>query len=97
MYHLEEAAIAGHPSARHNLACYEERKGRADRARKHRIISAILGSDRSMNMLKEYYKHGFVSKDDFAVALRAHHAAVKAMKSPQREAAERAMAAVSKR
>ncbi len=50
-----------------------------------------------MNMLKEYYKHGFVSKDDFAVALRAHHAAVKAMKSPQREAAERAMAAVSKR
>ncbi len=41
MYHLEEAAIAGHPSARHNLACYEERKGRADRARKHRIGSSL--------------------------------------------------------
>ena len=97
IFHAEEAAIAGHPSARINLACYEERRGNEDRARKHRIISASLGSDRSMKFLKEYYKHGFVSKEDFAAALRAHHAAVNAMKSPQREAAERAMAAVSKR
>ena len=93
LYHLEEAAIAGHPRARVNLAGYEERKGRADRAITHRIISASLGYDPSMKILKEYYKHGFVSKEDFAAALRAHHAAVNAMKSPQREAAERAYAA----
>ena len=95
LYHLEEAAIAGHPRARLNLACYEGGKGNEGRARKHGIISASLGYDPSMKLLREYYKHGFVSKEDFAAALRAHHAAVNAMKSPQREAAERAMAAVS--
>ena len=89
LYHLEEAAIAGHPRARYNLACYEGKKGNEDRARKHGIISASLGYDPSMKMLKEYYKHGFISKEDFAAALRAHHAAIKAMKSPQREAAAR--------
>ena len=41
----------------------------------------------SIQELKECYKDGSVSKDDFAAALRAHHVAVKAMKSPQREAA----------
>ena len=34
-YHLEEAAIGGHPQARSNLACYEHMKGRIERAVKH--------------------------------------------------------------
>ena len=89
LFHLEEAAIAGHPMARHNLACYEQRKGRNDRMIKHLIIAANLGLDRSMQELKKHYKDGLVSKEDFAAALRAHHAAVDAMKSPQREAAEK--------
>ena len=90
IFHLEEAAIGGHVYARHNLGCYEQRKGRNDRAVKHWTIAANLGHDPSMKSLKEYYKHGLVSKEDFAAALRAHQAAVDATKSPQREAAEKA-------
>ena len=89
VFHLEEAAIAGQPAARHNLACYEERNGRNDRAVKHLIIAANLGSDLSMQELKKHYKDGKISKEDFAAALRAHHAASDAMKSLDREAAEK--------
>ena len=89
LFHLEEAAILGHPHARHNLGCIEESNGRFDRAVKHWIIAANLGLDRSIQELKECFKKEFVSKEDFAVALRAHHAAIDATKSPQRrEAAE---------
>eukprot|EP00985_Skeletonema_marinoi_P001621 scaffold653_cov132-Skeletonema_marinoi.AAC.1 len=88
LYHLEEAAIAGHPDARYNLACHETRIKRFDRAVKHFIIAANLGDDESIQQLKKCYKYGDVSKDDFAAALRAHQAAVDATKSPQREAAK---------
>ena len=43
----------------------------------------------SLRALKECFKRGMVSKEDFAAALRAHQAAVDATKSPQREAAEK--------
>jgi len=93
IYHLEQAAIGGHPEARHNLACYEEGNGRIDRAVKHFIIAANLGYDLSIQVLKMCYKGGKVSKEDFAAALRRHQAAVDATKSPQREAASIAQAA----
>ena len=86
-YHLEEAAIAGNPYAHYNLAMKEGKKGRTDRAVKHLIIAANLGDDDAIQMLKVCYRDGEVTKDDFAGALRAHHAAVEATKSPQRTAA----------
>jgi len=89
LHHLEEAAIAGHPSARHNLGCYEWKNERFDRAVKHFIIAANHGYDDSIKGLTECYANGHVSKEDFAAALRAHQAAVDATKSPQREAAEK--------
>ena len=61
-----------------------------DRATKHWIIAAKLGHDASLNDLKDGFRRGLVSKDVFAAALRAHQAAVDAIKSPQREAAEAA-------
>jgi len=85
---LTEAAISGHPEARHNLACYEGRNDRIDRAVKHLIIAANLGDDDSMQKLKVCYLNGEFSKEGFAAALRAHQAAVDATKCPQREAAE---------
>ena len=88
VYHLEEAAIAGHPDARHNLGCLEGKSGRHERAMKHFIIAAKLVYDNSMNSLKNGAYAGLVSEEDFAAALRAHQAAVDATKSPQREAAE---------
>ena len=89
VYHFEEAAVRGHPDARHFLGRYEVMNGRSDRAVKHFIIAANLGYNNSIKALKECYKHKVISKDCFAAALRAHHAAVKATKSPQRDAAEK--------
>ncbi len=93
LYLLEEAAIAGHPEARHNLAYYEGRNGRIDRAVKHLIIGANLGCGDSIKKLKECYVSGDVSKEAFAAALSAHQVAVDATKSPQREAAAKFMTA----
>ena len=88
VYHLEEAAIGGHPEARYNLGVSEWNSGRHERAVKHCIIAANLGYDDSLKRVKEGYAAGIVSKDDFAAALRGHQAAVDATKSPQRETAE---------
>eukprot|EP00984_Skeletonema_dohrnii_P014494 scaffold6090_cov129-Skeletonema_dohrnii-CCMP3373.AAC.2 len=88
MYHLEEAAIGGHPNARRNLAWHEYHSGNTKKAVKHFIIAASQGHDLSIKALMEIFKEGYVSKDDLAAALRAHQAAVDATKSPQREAAE---------
>ena len=87
LYHLTEASLGGHPEARYNLGCTEEQHGRMDRAAKHWIIAANLGDDDSLEAVKILYKHGYVSKEDFAAALRGHYAAIDAMKSPQRDEA----------
>eukprot|EP00984_Skeletonema_dohrnii_P006044 scaffold2139_cov79-Skeletonema_dohrnii-CCMP3373.AAC.6 len=89
LYHSEEAAIGGDPIARCSLGCKEGENGRLDRSVKHFIIAAKLGHDGSIQNLKELYKCGYVSKEDFASALRGHQAAVDATKSPQRELAEK--------
>jgi len=88
LHHLEEAAIGGHPTARYNIGCGEERNGDIKRAVKHWIIAATQGNDHSIKALMDLFKEGCVRKDDLAAALRAHQAAVDATKSVQREAAE---------
>ena len=88
MYHLEEAAIAGHPQARFTRGCYELNDGNNERAMKHFIIAAAQGHDDAMKKLMDRFREGYVSKEDLAATLRAHHATVDAMKSPQRKTAE---------
>ena len=88
IYYMEEAAIAGMPEARYQLGAHEWRKRQLDRAVKHCMIGASLGHNDAIKMLKTGYKEKYVSKDNFATALRAHQAATDAMKSPQREEAE---------
>jgi tetratricopeptide (TPR) repeat protein len=93
IYHLEEAAIGGHPSARYNLGCHEwnsGRHGRPDRAVKHFIIAAKLGHDRAWEEVKKGCQMGWASKEDYRVALRGYQAAIDATKSTQREEAEKA-------
>ena len=87
VYHLEEAAIGGHVLARNNLGCHEEDNGRMERAVKHWIIAANMGHEDSMKTLWKYHAKGLVKKEDLTATLRAHHAAVNAAKSPQREQA----------
>ncbi len=91
VYHLEQAAIAGHPYARYNLGWEELENGRIERAKRHSIIAANLGHDDSLKFLKELYAEGHASKEEYAHALRAHQAAVDATKSPEREKAEEAI------
>ena len=81
------AAIGGHPEARHNLGCLEGENGRMDRAVKHCIIAAKQGMDLSLKRIKDLYKEGLVSEEDFTAALRGYQTAINAMKSPQREEA----------
>ena len=61
--------------------------GNTERAVKHWVVAATQGED-SMKALMKAFKEGHISKEDLAVALRAHYAAVSATKSPQREAAD---------
>jgi TPR repeat protein len=88
VYHYEKAAIGGHPTARHNLAVIEGRNGNDKRAAKHYIIAAKLGLKESMNMLWNHYSDENITKDELETTLRSHQAAIDAMKSPQREAAD---------
>ena len=48
---------------------------------------AKLGNDDSLTNVKDLYKAGRVSKEDFAAALRGYQAAIEATKSPQRDEA----------
>ena len=88
IHHLEQAAIGGHPTARYNLGTVEADNGNLERAAKHHVIATNLGFDESAKKLREYYKRGWVTKETFAAALRAHQAAVNATKSPHRDAAD---------
>ena len=92
LHHTEQAAIGGHPHARHNLGYMEAENGQVDRAAKHWIIAAKLGDDDSLKCVKDLYKDGHVSKEDFSSALRGYQTAIIAMKSPQREASEKKVA-----
>jgi TPR repeat protein len=87
VYHLEEAAIGGHPDARYNLGCEDMCNGRIDRAMKHFVIAANLGDDSALEQVKQCFQGGWVSKDDYEAALRRHQAAVDATESTQREEA----------
>ncbi len=91
VYHLEQAAIGGHPNARFNLGCAEYENGRYEIAKKHFIIAANLGLHDSLDNLKLIYAIGLASKEEYAAALRAYQAAVDATKSPEREKVEEAI------
>ena len=87
VYHLEEAAIGGHPIARYNLGNHEVRNGNIERAAKHYIIAANLGHDNSLKAIRIFYAEGHFSKADYLASLRGYQVAIEATKSTQREAA----------
>jgi hypothetical protein len=88
IHHLEEAAIGGHPDARYDLACYEDKNGNIERMVKHLIIAAKLGYEDSMKSLWKIYSAGHITKEELEATLRTHKAAIDATKSSQREKAE---------
>jgi hypothetical protein len=93
IYHLEEAAIGGHPSARYSLACAEIRYKRYERAQKHFIIAAKLGDEDGLEAVKDLHAKEEINKVDHDAAVRGYQAAIDATKSEQREAADEFWAA----
>ena len=88
LFHLEKAAIGGHPGARHNLGSIEGENGNMERSVRHFIIGAKLGYDDSMKALWWHYSDGSITKEKLDATLRAHQAAIDATKSPQRKIAD---------
>ncbi|EJK70587.1 hypothetical protein THAOC_08041, partial [Thalassiosira oceanica] len=83
----EKAAMLGNSTARHNLGCYECERGRYDRGVRHLLISAKMGSEKSLANIKELFKGGDATKTQYAEALKGYQAAVEEMKSPDRKEA----------
>ena len=96
IYHLEKAAMGGHPDARLELARDDMENGNIERAVKHLIIAANLGDEGSMKELWAHYSKGNISKEDLDATLRTHHAAINEMKSPERDEAEAEVAMVNR-
>ncbi|EJK47083.1 hypothetical protein THAOC_34223 [Thalassiosira oceanica] len=85
----EKAAMLGHPIARHNLGCCEYDHGNYDRAVRHFLISAKMGVEQSLEMIKELFKEGNATKLQYGEALKGYRDASEEMKSPDREEAKK--------
>ena len=89
IHHYRLAAIGGDLYARYNLGVYAFKAENPQLAVKHWTIAAEAGYDKALDQIKVGYKSGYVTKDDFAKALRAHKEASDEMKSIQREKAKK--------
>ena len=89
-HYYELAAMNGHVKARHNLGCMEEEAGNNQRAMKHFLLPARAGCKESSDAVKEGYMNGYVTKEQYANALREYQKSQDEIKS---EARDKALAA----
>ena len=83
----ELAAMGGDAASRHNLGSAEGRAGNIDRAMKHFMIAAGSGDHDSLKTIKQMYKDGEATKDDYAKALEAYQTYLSEIKSDDRDKA----------
>ena len=88
VHHWQIAAMMGNMQARHNLGSVELENGNYQRGMKHYMISAKCGSKVSLDNIKEGFKDGLVTKEDFENTLRDYQASCDETKSEQRDRAE---------
>ncbi|EJK67100.1 hypothetical protein THAOC_11911 [Thalassiosira oceanica] len=82
----EKAAMQGCPLSRHRLGCYEIKfRGNYDRAVRHFLISAKMGHEESVETIKEMFKAGVATKEQYAEALKGYQDAAEEMKSHDRD------------
>ena len=87
-HYWELAAIGGDAQARFYLGALEgHHLGNHDRALKHWMIAVVGGSEESLSAIQVMFKHGKVTKEDYAKALVARQAYLDEVKSPQRDEA----------
>ena len=87
LYHYRLAAISGNLFARYNLGVLARKSNQGGLAIKHWVIGANAEHDGSSAAIKKCYKHGYVDKDVFAKALRAHKLVSDEINSLERVAA----------
>ena len=86
-HYYELAAINGSVQARHNLGAEDYNAGNYQRAFKHFIISSRAGYKDSLDMVKDGYMDGHVTKEEYAQTLRAYQKSNDEMKSEKRDKA----------
>mmetsp|Transcript_2972 Transcript_2972/g.6899 ORF Transcript_2972/g.6899 Transcript_2972/m.6899 type:complete len:271 (-) Transcript_2972:147-959(-) len=86
--HYESAAMGGDVSARYNLGSEEHNSGNYDLALQHFLISAKMGDEDSLGMIKAAFMDGLASKADYATALRGYRESIDEMSSPDRDKAK---------
>ena len=85
IHYYELAAMTGDVGARYNLGVLEGQAGNEHRAYKHFILAAKAGFKQSLDVVKEGYMDGMVTKDEYANTLRAYQRRHDEMKSDQRD------------
>eukprot|EP00956_Cyclotella_meneghiniana_P003667 scaffold4459_cov64-Cyclotella_meneghiniana.AAC.4 len=85
--HLQIAAIMGNVGARYGLGRFEVENCNLHRAMKHFVIAAKCGCDYSLDIVKQGFKDGYVTKEDFEKTLRDYQASCDETKSEQRDRA----------
>jgi len=87
-HYYELATMGGDIMARHNLGMMEGQAGNNERALKHFILTARAGDKESLAAVKNGFKAGMVTKDEYASILRAHQQRLDEIKSVERDKAE---------
>ena len=84
-----KAAMQGHAEGRYDIGMAEAGKWNHDRAVRHWLISAKMGHNDSLEMIKKVFKAGFATKEQYAEALKGYQDAVAETKSHGRDEAKR--------
>ena len=88
-HYWELAALNGDKDARYAVGYLEGQAGNHHRAFKHLLIAARAGNEDALDWVKKKgFMNGFVTKDEYADALRAYHERQKETKSDARDKAE---------
>ena len=87
IHYWELAAMNGHIMARHNLGCSDWNTGNYDRAFRHFILAARAGYEESLDVVKQGFTKGLVTKDEYTNTLRAYDERHEEMKSDERDRA----------
>eukprot|EP00956_Cyclotella_meneghiniana_P040115 scaffold187124_cov20-Cyclotella_meneghiniana.AAC.1 len=87
VHHWQIAAMMGNVGARHNLGFDELQNGNYQRAMKHFMIAAKCSYKDSLHNIKEGFRLGHVTKEDFEKTLRDYQSSCDETKSEQRDRA----------
>ena len=86
-YYCELGAMMGSVYARHNLGIREDNEGNMDRALRHYMIAVRNGHNESLKEIKDLYKKGHATKDDYMKGLQSYQTYLGEIKSDQRDKA----------